>query len=114
MTLAELAERIGTAPRQIRFLIAEGILPPAHKTGRTADAYGEDHLIKAQRYLAMHKMGMKPASIKVLMAFGDAVPIVQFGGVEVRVSADIAPGSIDVDAVIREITAALTTYVSKG
>ena len=114
MTLAELSVRIGTAPRQIRFLIAEGILPPANKTGRTADAYGEDHLIKAQRYLAMHKMGMKPASIKVLMAFDDAVPIVQFGGVEVRVSADIAPGTIDVDAVIREITAALTTYVSKG
>lgn len=72
MTLAELAERIGTSPRQIRFLIAEGILPSANKTGRAADAYGEEHLVKAQRYLALHRMGMKPASIKVLMAFDDA------------------------------------------
>ena len=114
MTLAELAERIGAAPRQIRFLIAEGILPPANKTGRAADAYGEDHLIKAQRYLALHRMGMKPASIKVLMAFDDAVPIVQAGGVELRVSPDIAPEAIDVDAVVAEISDALKTYVSRG
>jgi DNA-binding transcriptional MerR regulator len=114
MTLAELAEGIGTAPRQIRFLIAEGILPPANKTGRAADAYGEEHLIKAQRYLALHRMGMKPASIKVLMAFDDAVPIVQSGGVELRVSPDIAPEAIDIDAVLADIAAALRTYVSKG
>lgn len=114
MTLAELAERIGTAPRQIRFMIAEGILPPANKTGRAADAYSDEHLIKAQKYLALHGMGMKPASIKVLMAFDDAVPIVQAGGVELRVSQDIAPEDIDVDAVVAAIAAALRTYVSKG
>lgn len=57
---------------------------------------------------------MKPASIKVLMAFDDAVPIVQAGGVELRVSPDIAPDAIDVDAVIAEISAALKTYVSRG
>jgi DNA-binding transcriptional MerR regulator len=114
MTLAELAERIGTAPRQIRFLIAEGILPPANKTGRAADAYSDEHLIKAQRYLALHRMGMKPASIKVLMAFDDAVPIVQTDGVELRVSPDTAPESIDVEAVVAEIAMALRTYVAKG
>jgi len=114
MTLAELAERIGTAPRQIRFLIAEGILPPANKTGRAADAYGDEHLKKAQRYFALHRMGMKPASIKVLMAFDDAVPIVQTGGVELRVSPDTAPETIDVEAVVAEIAMALKTYVAKG
>ena len=114
MTLAELADRIGTAPRQIRFLIAEGILPPANKTGRAADAYDDDHLIKAQRYLALHRMGMKPASIKVLMTFDEAVPIAQFSGVELRVSQDISPEALDVDAIVVEITAALRTYVAKG
>jgi hypothetical protein len=59
-------------------------------------------------------MGMKPASIKVLMAFDDAVPIAQSGGVELRVSPDIAPDAIDIDAVLADIAAALTTYVSKG
>ena len=44
MTLTELAEHLSVAPRQIRFLIAEDILPAAHKTGRSADAYGEEHV----------------------------------------------------------------------
>jgi hypothetical protein len=57
---------------------------------------------------------MKPASIKVLMAFDDAVPIAQTGGVELRIDPSVEPASIDVEAVIEEITIALRTYVSKG
>jgi len=57
---------------------------------------------------------MKPASIKVIMAFDDAVPIVQSGGVELRIDPSIPPDSIDVDAVLEEISIALKTYVSKG
>ena len=57
---------------------------------------------------------MKPASIKVLMAFDDAVPIAQSGGVELRIDPSVEPASIDVEAVIEEITIALRTYVSKG
>jgi len=77
MTLAEFATHLGVTPRQIRFMIAEEILPSANKTGRSADAYGEEHALSAQRYLAFYRLGMKPASIKVLMAFDDAVPIIQ-------------------------------------
>lgn len=114
MTLTELAESLGIAPRQIRFLIAEGIVPPANKTGRSADAYEEEHLLRAQRYLALHRLGMKPASIKVLLAFDDAVPIVQVGGVEVRVDPSVLPSEIDVDGVLATIGDALRTYVKKG
>jgi hypothetical protein len=57
---------------------------------------------------------MKPASIKVLMAFDDAVPIAQSGGAELRIDPSVEPASIDVEAVIEEITIALRTYVSKG
>jgi DNA-binding transcriptional MerR regulator len=49
MTLAELVDALDVPARQIRFLIAEGVLPPALKTGRAADAYGDEHLFKAQR-----------------------------------------------------------------
>jgi len=114
MTLAEFATQLGITPRQIRFMVAEDILPSANKTGRSADAYGEEHALKAQRYLAFYRLGMKPASIKVLMAFDDAVPIIQSGGVELRIDPSIPPDSIDVDAVLEEISIALKTYVSKG
>ena len=113
MTLVELADALGVASRQIRFLIAEGILPAAQKTGRSADAYGDEHLLRAQRYLALHRMGMKPASIKVLMAFDDAVPILQEQGVELRVAAGVDPAKLDLEALVQNITEALRLFAGK-
>lgn len=110
MTLAELADRLGIQPRQIRFMIAEGILPPAAKTGRSADAYEEAHVVKGQRYLALYRMGMKPGSIKVLMAFDDAVPILQEGGVELRIDPQVTPQELDVEAILGAVEKALRTY----
>ena len=110
MTLAELADRLGIQPRQIRFMIAEGILPPAAKTGRSADAYEEAHVVKGQRYLALYRMGMKPGSIKVLMAFDDAVPILQEGGIELRVDPQVVPQELDVEAILGVVEQALRTY----
>lgn len=114
MTLSELADRLGIPPRQIRFMIVEGILPAATRTGRSADAYDEGHVSKGQRYLALHRMGMKPGSIKVLMAFDDAVPILQEKGVELRVSSQLAPEDLDIDAILAAIEAALKAYTNRG
>jgi DNA-binding transcriptional MerR regulator len=110
MTLAELADRLGIQPRQIRFMIAEGILPPAAKTGRSADAYEEAHVVKGQRYLALYRMGMKPGSIKVLMAFDGAVPILQEGGIELRIDPQVTPQELDVEAILGAVEQALRTY----
>ena len=70
-------------------------MPSANKTGRSADAYGKEHVLRAQRYLAFYRLGKKPASIKVLIAFDDAVPIVQSEGVELIIDPSIAPKNID-------------------
>lgn len=113
MTLIELADALGVPARQIRFLITEGILPPASKTGRAADAYDVEHVQRGQRYLALHRMGMKPGSIKVLMAFDDAVPIFQENGVELRVNPEVSPKDLDVEVVLRQIERSLRTYVGK-
>lgn len=114
MTLSEFAERLGIPPRQIRFMIAEGILPAATRTGRSADAYEEMHVSKAQRYLALHRMGMKPGSIKVLMAFDDAVPILQENGVELRVDPQLSPVELDIDAIMAAVHGALRAYTNRG
>lgn len=84
MTLQELSEALNIPPRQIRFMIAEGCLPPAKGTGRGADAYDEIHLDKGRRYITLHGLGMKPQAIKVLMAFDDAVPIESNCGLTLR------------------------------
>lgn len=114
MTLAELADQLGIPSRQIRFMIAEGILPPAARTGRSADAYDATHVTKGQRYLALHRMGMKPGSIKVLMAFDDAVPILQGHAVELRVDPQIPPEELDVEAILAAVGTALRAYTNKG
>ena len=114
MNLAELADRLGVPPRQIRFMIAEGILPPASRTGRSADAYDETHATKGQRYLAMYRMGMKPGSIKVLMAFDDAIPIFQGSAVELRVDPEARPEELDVEAILAGVRMALMAYTNKG
>lgn len=113
MNIAELADAVGAPPRQIRFMIAEGILPPATKTGRGADGYGEEHLARARRYMTLHGLGMKPAGIKVLMAFDEAIPIFQQNGIEVRIDPSRDPAGLDVETTLSGIRAALTDYQSK-
>ena len=114
MTLSELAERLGIPPRQIRFMIAEGILPAASRTGRAADAYDEAHVNKGQRYLALHRLGMKPGSIKVLMEFDDAVPILQAHGVELRIDPQRPLKDFDIDAILTAVGVALRIYTNRG
>ena len=114
MTLNELAERLSIPPRQIRFMIAEGILPAASRTGRAADAYDEAHVSKGQRYLALHRLGMKPGSIKVLMEFDAAVPILQAHGVELRVDPQRPLEDFDLDAILTAVAVALRHYTNRG
>ena len=107
MTLSELADALEVPARQIRFLIAEGVMPPAMKTGRAADAYSEEHLLKGRRYLTLHRLGMKPAAIKVLLAFDEAIPVYQAGGIELRIDPAIDPNSIDLEVTRKELRATL-------
>jgi len=114
MTLAELADALEVPARQIRFLIAEGVMPAALKTGRAADAYGEEHLRTARRYLTLHRLGMKPAAIKVLLAFDEAIPVYQAGGIELRIDPSLDPSKIDLENTLKELRAALESLASRS
>lgn len=114
MTLDELAKAVGVPARQIRFMIAEGCVPPARVRGPAADPYGEEHLAQALRYTHLHGLGFAPAAIKVLMAFDDAIPVFQENGVEVRVGKDFDPRTFDADAVIDAIRSALLRFAGKA
>ena len=113
MTLNELANALGVPARQIRFLIAEGILPPAYKTGRAADGYDETHLALGKRYQALYRMGMKPGSIKVLMAFDDAIPVFQDNGIELRIGRGVNPEQIDIEDITQKIERVLAKFTGK-
>ena len=113
MTLQELSDALGVPPRQIRFMIAEGCLPPANSTGRAADAYDASHLARGRKYVTLHQLGMKPQAIKVLMAFDDAIPIFQAHGLELRVDPSLDPKKINLKAALSDLTRALRAYLSK-
>jgi MerR family copper efflux transcriptional regulator len=71
--LRELAELTGIPERQVRYLIAEGFIPPP-RGGRAHASYGEDHAAAIRRYTRLRELGFPPAAIKVLLQSGEGAP----------------------------------------
>jgi MerR family transcriptional regulator, copper efflux regulator len=84
MHIRELSELTGTPERQIRYMIAEGFVPPP--TGGRAHAdYGDDHVTAIRRYGLLRQHGFPPQAIKVLLASGTSVPFPVAPGVVLHV-----------------------------
>jgi DNA-binding transcriptional MerR regulator len=66
MTIIELAEAVGETPRQIRYLIAEGLIP-GPEGSRARPDYGTVHVDGIRRYQALRQRGMKPSQVKALL-----------------------------------------------
>ncbi|MCG7360605.1 helix-turn-helix domain-containing protein [Roseomonas sp. ACRSG] len=56
MTIIELAEAVGETPRQIRYLIAEGLIP-GPEGSRARPDYGAVHVGGIRRYQALRQEG---------------------------------------------------------
>jgi DNA-binding transcriptional MerR regulator len=63
--LIEAAADPRVTPRFVRFLIAEGLLPPP-AGGRTYASYHTAHLSGIRRYLRLRDMGLSVGAIKAL------------------------------------------------
>ena len=59
MTLRKLTEVVGVAPRQVRYMIAEGFVPPP-VGGRAHASYGEEHVAAIQRVHAPSEPRIHP------------------------------------------------------
>ena len=85
MKLANLIDRIpGLTPRQVRFLISEGFVPPP-RGGRAHASYGEDHVAAIRRYQELREAGLPPAAIRVVLASAAGIPIPLAPGVALMV-----------------------------
>lgn len=62
----ELIDLTGTTERQLRFLIAEGFVPPP-RSGRALASYGDNHVQAVRRYTKLRDHGFPPAAIKLMM-----------------------------------------------
>jgi DNA-binding transcriptional MerR regulator len=65
MNIHELTELTQETPRQIRYLVAEGLMP-APAGGRSNASYGEAHVAAIRAYQRLRALGFKPAAIRLL------------------------------------------------
>jgi DNA-binding transcriptional MerR regulator len=80
-----LAREAGETPRQIRYLISLGIVPPP-EGGRRFAAYGPAHLAAVCRYQALRAYGYAPAQITAIL------DIARAAAEGVTVTFPLAPG----------------------
>ncbi|WP_018183098.1 MerR family transcriptional regulator [Kaistia granuli] len=67
--------------RFVRFLVAEGVIPPP-RGGRANADYGADHLNGIRRYLSLRGLGLSAARVKEIVA----------GAADIGIPVLIAPG----------------------
>ncbi|MFC7477067.1 helix-turn-helix domain-containing protein [Dankookia sp. GCM10030260] len=65
MNIHDLTALTGETARQIRYLIAEGLMPPPTGGRATAD-YGEPHLAAIRAFQRLRALGFRPAAIRLL------------------------------------------------
>ncbi len=112
MTLRELTEEIGVAPRQVRYMIAEGFVPPP-SGGRTHASYGAEHVAAITRYLRLRELGFTPASIRVLLQAREGVPFPVAPGITLVVEPKLVASGEPVQPLSRRIEALLGEILDK-
>ena len=99
MTLNELSERLNMPPRMIRYLMAEGVMPPATKGGgRAADAYADEHLAAGERFKSLNESGLGVRAIAAMLEDERSL-LIRASGVEMKVFDEAALASASDDEI---------------
>jgi len=107
MRMNELTDLSGIAERQVRYLIAEGFIPPP-RGGRANADYGEDHVAAIQRYVRLRDLGFPPAAIKLLLQAREGAPIPVAPGITLVVDPDLIGSGADVGDLAERIVTLLS------
>ena len=113
MRIQELTERTGETARTIRFLIAEGVMPPP-TGGRAQAEYGEAHLAALRRYQRLRAAGYKISAIRLLIERGEPVSLAVAPGLTLQIDPALAGDAFDVPAIARQVAAALAAFLQES
>jgi MerR family copper efflux transcriptional regulator len=105
--IRELTVLTGVPERQVRYLIAEGFVPPP-RGGRANADYGEDHVSAIRRYARLRELGFPPAAIKLLLDAREGAPFPVAPGVTLIVDPAILASGADVGPLAERIVNLLT------
>ncbi len=110
--MQELTKVTGCTARQVRYLIAEGFVPPP--TGGRANAvYGEVHISAIEQYQYLRTAGFSPASIRLLMEAQTGVPFQIIPGVSLMINANLIAEQVSMDELEEQIKSVLKQIFSK-
>lgn len=112
MNIRELSELTGTAERQIRYMIAEGFVPPP-RGGRAHADYGDDHVDAIRNYAALRARGFSPQAIKALLAGEVTVPFPVGPGLTLHVDPRVIGVTMDADALVDRIRQAIGEFMKE-
>ena len=112
MTLRELTQVVGVAPRQVRYMIAEGFVPPP-AGGRAHASYGEEHVAAIRRYVRLRGLGFTPASIRVLLQARAGAPFLVVPGITLVIEPALVASGEPVEPLSRRIKSLLGEILNK-
>lgn len=112
MKFDALVAATGVAPRQVRYLIAEGFVPPP-RGGRTYATYGQDHVTAIVRYERLRGLGFPPAAIRLLLDAREGVPVPVVDGITLVIAPDLIGSGVDRALILAKIEASLSTILAQ-
>jgi MerR family transcriptional regulator, copper efflux regulator len=112
MRMNELTSLTGIAERQVRYLVAEGFIPPP-RGGRANADYGEDHIVAIRRYARLRELGFPPAAIKLLLNAREGAPIPVAPGITLVVDPALIGSGTDVRPLAEHITKLLNEILGE-
>ena len=102
MNIRDLIRLTAIPERQVRYLIAEGFVPPPRGGRATAD-YGEDHVAAIRRYARLRDLGFPPAAIKLLLQAKEGAPFVVAPGVTLVIDPNLIGSGTDAGPLVERI-----------
>lgn len=111
MRLKDLIDRTGTTERQIRYLIAEGFVPPP-RGGRANADYGEDHVEAIIRFARLKELGFPPAAIRLLLDATAGIPFPISKGITLVVDTSQLASGADIEPMLTKAREVLSHILS--
>jgi MerR family copper efflux transcriptional regulator len=101
MDIHEFSKTIGETPRQIRFLVSEGFIPPP-TGGRARARYGEEHLNAVRRYRWLREQ-YSPQQIKVMAVSSSSLRLPLALGVDLYIDPERVGTDPDIEAIAARV-----------
>ena len=112
LTFDDLVNVTGNTPRQIRYLIAEGFVPPPVGT-RASAPYSDVHVTAIRRYERMRSLGFPPAAIRLLLDAREGIPVPIVSGLTLVIAPEMIGSGGDVAGIAARVAAKVEELLSQ-